>query len=67
MTGLPDARGMTVNRFTTHPSEPGAVYAANNRGLFRSQDAGRTWRALDIGSATAKLATGVHALASFEE
>jgi photosystem II stability/assembly factor-like uncharacterized protein len=48
MQGLPDALGTTASRFATHPSEPGVVYAANNRGIFRTADAGRAWKALDI-------------------
>lgn len=27
---------------------PGTVYAANNRGLYRSGDAGESWTALDV-------------------
>jgi hypothetical protein len=47
MSGLPEAKGTTVSRFATHAGEPGVIYAANNRGLFRSDDAGRSWKALD--------------------
>ena len=43
MSGLPEAKGTTVSRFATHAGEPGVIYAANNRGLFRSDDAGRSW------------------------
>ena len=47
MSGLPGAKGTTVSRFATHAGEPGVIYAANNRGLFRlggDQDgAGRLW------------------------
>src|SRR5882762_207508 len=39
MSGLPEAKGTTVSRFATHAGEPGVIYAANNRGLFRSEDA----------------------------
>ena len=31
-----------------HAGEPGVIYAANNRGLFRSDDAGRSWKALEL-------------------
>ena len=44
MSGLPEAKGTTVSRFATHAGEPGVIYAANNRGLFRSDDAGRAER-----------------------
>lgn len=67
MEGLPPAAGMTVNRFATHPAEPGVVCAANNRGLFRSADAGRTWSQLDIAWPEPGLADGVAALACLPE
>jgi len=63
MQGLPDARGTTVSRLATHPDEPGAVYAANNRGVYQSVDAGRAWKALDIPWAHGALGHGVEALA----
>ena len=63
MEGLPDARGTTVSRFATHPDERGVVYAANNRGVYRSADAGRAWKALDIPGADVALGHGVEALA----
>jgi photosystem II stability/assembly factor-like uncharacterized protein len=64
MQGLPGARGTTVSRFATHPDEPGVVYAANNRGLYRSLDAGRSWKELEISWPPGALAQGVEALAS---
>jgi hypothetical protein len=48
MSGLPDARGTTASRFAAHAAERGVIYAANNRGVFRSDDAGRSWGALDV-------------------
>jgi hypothetical protein len=36
MGGLPAAKGTAVSHFATHAGEPGVIYAANNRGLFRS-------------------------------
>jgi hypothetical protein len=63
MSGLPEASGTTASRFATHPSEPGVVYAANNRGLFQSDDAGRSWKALDVPWPEPGLADGVAALA----
>jgi hypothetical protein len=44
MNGLPAANGTTVSHFATHAGEPGVIYAANNRGLFKSGDAGRSWK-----------------------
>src|SRR5262245_25291488 len=38
MSGLAEAKGTTASRFATHADEPGIIYAANNRGLFRSDD-----------------------------
>ncbi len=67
MSGLPGAAGTTASRFATHASEPGMIYAANNRGLFRSDDAGRHWRAVDIPPLQPGLADGVSALACLPE
>ena len=67
MSGLPEAKGTTVSRFATHPDEPGVIYAANNRGLFRSDDAGRNWKALDLPWPEPGLADGVEALAYVQE
>jgi photosystem II stability/assembly factor-like uncharacterized protein len=67
MKGLPQARGTTVSRFATHTSEPGAIYAANNRGLFRSEDAGRSWKLLDIPWPEPGLSKGVEALVCLPE
>ncbi|HVH31563.1 MAG TPA: glycosyl hydrolase [bacterium] len=63
MEGLPGGRGTTASRFATHPDERGIIYAANNQGTYRSDDAGRTWRALDIPWPSRALAQGVEALA----
>jgi photosystem II stability/assembly factor-like uncharacterized protein len=67
MSGLPEARGTTASRFATHAGEPGVIYAANNRGLFRSDDAGRSWKALDLPWPEPGLADGVAALACLPE
>lgn len=67
MSGLPEARGTTASRFATHASEPGVIYAANNRGLFRSHDAGQSWRALDVPWPEPGLADGVEALVCLPE
>lgn len=47
-SGLPDPDGTTVSALAADPTEPGVVYAANNRGLFRSSDAGGSWDRLEI-------------------
>jgi hypothetical protein len=63
MSGLPEAKGTTAARFATHAGEPGVIYSANNNGLFRSDDAGRRWKALDIPWPEPGLKDGVEALA----
>ena len=63
MNGLPQAKGTTVSQFATHAGEPGVIYAANNHGLFRSDDAGRSWKALDLPWPEPRLEDGVEALA----
>jgi photosystem II stability/assembly factor-like uncharacterized protein len=63
MNALPAAKGMSVSRFATHANEPGVIYAANNRGLFRSDDAGWRWKVLDLPWPEPGLADGVEALA----
>jgi hypothetical protein len=67
MSGLPEAKGTTVSRFATHAGEPGVMYAANNHGLFRSGDAGRSWKALDLRWPEPGLEDGVEALACLPE
>jgi uncharacterized protein YfiM (DUF2279 family) len=67
MTGLPEAKGTTVSQFAMHASEPGVIYAANNRGLFRSDDAGRSWKVLELAWPGTGLSDGVAALACFPE
>ncbi len=67
MEGLPDSQGTTASRFTTAPDERGVIYAANNHGLFRSPDGGRTWKALDIPGAQRAFAHGVDALTCVPE
>jgi hypothetical protein len=54
-------------RFATHAGEPGVIYAANNHGLFRSDDAGWNWKALDLTWPEPGLADGVEALACLPE
>jgi photosystem II stability/assembly factor-like uncharacterized protein len=67
MSGLPDGKGTTASRFATHAGEPGVIYTANNRGLFKSVDAGRSWKALDVPWPKPGLADGVGALACLPE
>lgn len=63
MEGLPDGQGTIASRLATHPDEPGVIYAANNHGLFRTADAGQSWKALEIPWPQRAFARGVDALA----
>ncbi len=46
--GFPEPRGLLITVLATHEAEPGVFYAANNKGVFRSVDAGSHWEALPI-------------------
>jgi photosystem II stability/assembly factor-like uncharacterized protein len=46
--GLPEPRGTTISVLATSRNEPHGIYAANNRGIFRSRDAGTSWERLDV-------------------
>jgi photosystem II stability/assembly factor-like uncharacterized protein len=67
MEGLPRAAGTVASRLATHPNEPGVFFAANNHGLFRSKDGGKTWEALVIDWPTGVFRHGVAALAAFTD
>lgn len=47
MGGLPTSR--TVNGFAVHPTEPEVMYVAMRDGLFKSTDAGESWRPVGKG------------------
>jgi photosystem II stability/assembly factor-like uncharacterized protein len=61
MEGLPEGRGTIASRFAT-PGEAGAMYAANNHGVFLTSDAGRSWTALEIPWPNGAFALGVEAV-----
>ncbi|HEU5381735.1 MAG TPA: glycosyl hydrolase, partial [Ktedonobacteraceae bacterium] len=46
--GLPEPPGVLASVLATNKAEPHVFYAANNRGVFRSADAGLTWEQLAI-------------------
>jgi photosystem II stability/assembly factor-like uncharacterized protein len=46
--GLPEPKGTTISVFATLPGQPRTIYAVNNRGLFRSRDAGGRWERLEV-------------------
>jgi photosystem II stability/assembly factor-like uncharacterized protein len=61
--GLPAAKGTTRAMLAAHPGEPGVFYAANNRGLFRSADAGERWEPIPLSWPDDYVRQGVQALA----
>ena len=65
MEGLPGASGTVASRLATHAGEPGVFYAANNHGLFRSQDGRTSWKALGIAWPEGVFRHGVSALEAF--
>ena len=46
--GLPTVRGLLASVLASNEAEPGVFYAANNKGVFRSPDAGSTWEELPV-------------------
>ncbi len=46
--GLPDTHGTIIPVLAAQQAEPGAFYAASNKGLFRSGDAGETWERVPL-------------------
>jgi photosystem II stability/assembly factor-like uncharacterized protein len=44
--GLPTG---TVNGFAVHPTNPKVMYAAMRQGIFRSENAGESWKPVDGG------------------
>ncbi|HET7552593.1 MAG TPA: hypothetical protein VFK04_14980 [Gemmatimonadaceae bacterium] len=46
--GLPESRGTTISSLISDPSDPAVVYAANNHGVYRSDDMGESWKRLGI-------------------
>jgi len=65
MEGLPEPHGTVASRFATPSDEAGMIYAANNHGVFRTTDAGRSWKALEIPWPEHALAQGIEALTAF--
>ncbi|HEV2583267.1 MAG TPA: glycosyl hydrolase, partial [Ktedonobacteraceae bacterium] len=46
--GLPAQQGTLASVIAVNRAEAGVFYVANNRGVYRSTDAGRTWEPLPI-------------------
>ena len=47
MGGLPTNR--TVNGFAVHPTDPKVMFVAMRDGLFKSTDAGESWKSMGKG------------------
>lgn len=65
--GLPSERGMLASVLAAHAAAPGVFYAANNKGLFRSTDAGSTWVELPVPWPTGLQLGRAHALVTMQE
>jgi photosystem II stability/assembly factor-like uncharacterized protein len=65
--GLPRARGTVASHFATDPDKLGTIYALNNHGLFRTDDAGQRWSTIDIPWPHDAFDRGVEALAYLPE
>ncbi len=46
--GLPDSKGTLIFSLEANESEPGVFYGLANKGIFRSADAGRSWKVVDV-------------------
>ena len=46
--GLPEPSGTTITVLASNSKAAGEFYAANNHGIFVSNDSGVSWRGLDI-------------------
>jgi hypothetical protein len=63
LDGLPETRGTTRAMLAADPAEAGVFYAANNRGVFRSADAGERWERIPLPWPDDYVRQGVQALA----
>jgi photosystem II stability/assembly factor-like uncharacterized protein len=46
--GLPEAQGTVVPNLASNKDEPGVFYALSNKGLYRSPDAGLSWKQIAL-------------------
>ncbi len=60
--GLPPTQGTLASVLAAHEDEPGTFYAANNKGLYRSGDAGISWEEMLIPWPATMLPERTHAL-----
>jgi photosystem II stability/assembly factor-like uncharacterized protein len=66
MKGLPPAGGTVASLFAVE-SRTGVIFAANNHGLFRTQDAGQSWAAIPADWPGGSVGTGVGAVTYLPE
>lgn len=64
--GLGEAKKVRARVVGSNPAEPGIFYAAGDDGIFRSPDAGESWRRLEVGWTGGNGASRVHALLAVE-
>ena len=67
MSGLAPASGTTASRFAVQPEDKGVIYAANNRGVWQSDDGGRRWTSVNVPWRQPGLSQGVSALACLRD
>jgi photosystem II stability/assembly factor-like uncharacterized protein len=67
MSGLAPASGTTASRFAVQPGDKGVIYAANNRGVWQSDDGGRRWTSVNVPWRQPGLSQGVSALACLRD
>lgn len=48
LDGLPSPEGTTASFLIPNEDSQGEFYACNNRGIFISQDSGRSWKSLEV-------------------
>lgn len=64
---LPSGAGVVASRLVAHPTVAGVLYAANNRGLFVTKDAGERWRQVEVDWPKGAFRHGVRGLVAFQE
>jgi hypothetical protein len=60
--GLPVPRGNRTYVLASHVAEPGVFFAANDRGIYRSPDAGRSWEQQSVSWPQGYTPAAVHAI-----
>jgi hypothetical protein len=65
--GLPTPQGTLASVIAVNRAEAGVFYVANNRGIFRSTNAGQSWEQLPIAWSVALQGNRPHALVAVSE